>query len=243
MSPKYGLEEIKIMVKLVHSRISKEQIKMVLQLGEYGINKDNVDQLYDTLADDIPNDQTPPSSQPRFDSAVVDFDSPPSSQGYPAAICSDNESNNRPSEIDSPPYTDEDQWSGLPKEPNYTPRYFQNGSIKNHKGDHNDSNSTTTTVTTVITPTNNHTSTSEKRTRDRFVFRTIHQDILNTAFFSNAYPENDEKEILVDQCNKALENYKGGLYLLLNCHLISLSFHILMLTFSLFLFSIFRSTS
>ncbi|XP_053203936.1 uncharacterized protein LOC128388549 [Panonychus citri] len=216
MSPKYELEAIRLMNKLVHSSVTKEQVKLVLKLAKYGIDMDNVDDLYDTLASDIhplSHDLTPPSSQPRSESAMVEYESPPSSQGYPTAISPDNETNNGPAPFDTPPDTDDDQWVGLPKEPNYTPRYFQNVTTNQ--------NDSTTIATTAIattnpitTPTNNHlqnnnhTSSSEKRTRDRYVFRAIHHDILNDAFFNNAYPETDEKEILVGKCNQALENYK-----------------------------------
>ncbi|XP_015784080.1 homeobox-containing protein 1 [Tetranychus urticae] len=74
----------------------------------------------------------------------------------------------RPTNIESPPYTDEEPWPQWPS----------------------------------------NTTNSEKK-RDRFVFKHVHHDILNEAFLRNRYPENDEKECLVDKCNAALENYKN----------------------------------
>lgn len=53
------------------------------------------------------------------------------------------------------------------------------------------------------------TNCSSEKKRDRFVFKTVHFDILNEAFLKNRYPENDEKEFLVERCNEALERHRS----------------------------------
>lgn len=150
---------------------SVKQIKLMNELIRTGISKQGISELYDVLHADVAaqSQPSPPNSQPLPDCVNNDHSSPPSSQNYSMALAlSADLDTPRPTNIESPPYTDEEPWPQWPA----------------------------------------NTINSEKK-RDRFVFKHVHHDILNEAFLRNRYPENDEKECLVEKCNAALENYKN----------------------------------